>query len=223
MRPSLTPTRPEPYGFVHLGIHSDSPVRTPLVPRTAKRRAAAARLTEVAKELEELPDVISVRVFQARVIPPLPGMPRHDFAMLIRVANPLGLDSVRESATYRRLDATELLAGSNAARFGETESTRDGHYLFNHFTVEGKDDPLEAWLSLTDWYASKIGIDNSTALRRRGTESSLFPFINYARLPGNPLSFLANQLLRPSFHRVVRRTLERERMRALPGFYSMVR
>lgn len=220
---SLTMTTPEPCAFIHLGIHSGVPVRTPLVPRTARRRTAATRVIAAAEALEQHIDVVSARVFQAAVLPPLPGLPRHDLAVLIRVENASALDGVRESESYRRLGGTELLAGINAAKFGETEASTNGYFLFNHFTVDGDSDPLEAWLGLTDWYASKIGVDNSTALRRGDGESSRFPFVNYVRLPSSPPTFLANQLLRPSFHRVVRRTLEHNGMRALPGFYRMIR
>ncbi len=221
-RSPLAMAPPEHYWFVHLGIHSGSPLRTPLVRRTTKRREASSHVTALAEALEERAEVISARVFQAHLVPPLSGMPRHDLAMLLRLADPSDLDKVRESDAYRRLGATELLVGSNAAKFGETEAITDGYFLFNHFTVDGKADPVSAWLELTDWYASTIGIDNSTALRRHD-DSSLFPFINYARLPYGPPKFLANQLLRPSFHRVVRGTLRSNGMRALPAFYRMIR
>lgn len=72
-----------------------------------------------------------------------------------------------------------------------------------------------------DWYTSKLGVDNSTALRPTAG-GSRFGLVNYVRLPSAPPRFLLGQLLRPSFHRVVRGTLRRNRMQALPAFYRMV-
>lgn len=119
------------------------------------------------------------------------------------------------------LGAAELMVGPNAARIGDTEADENAVFLFNHFTVSGDADPLDAWLGLTDWYTSTIGVDNSTALRPVD-DGSPFALVNYVRLPSSPPHFLLNQLLRPSFHRVVRGTLRRNRMRALPAFYRMV-
>lgn len=220
--PPLPLATPEPFGFLHIGIQVDPPQRAPFVRETKRRREAALRLTIAAEALEDRAEVVSVRVFRAHILPPLPGVPRHDFTMLIRVADPSGLDDVRKSDAFRQLGATELLGGTNAAKIGETEASRDGHFLFNHFTVDGEVDPVEAWLGLTEWYTSTIGVDNSTALRRSDS-SSRFPFVNFVRLPTSPPRFLMNQLLRPSFHRDVRRTLKRNGMRALPGFYRMLR
>lgn len=141
--------------------------------------------------------------------------------MLIRTTRIDALDAVRTSEAVRALGGIELLVGSNAARMGDTETDDSAVFLFNHFTIAGNADPVEAWLSLTDWYSSRIGVDNSTALRLIGDESE-FALVNYVRLPSNPPRFLLNQLLRPSFHRVVRETLKRNQMRALPGFYRMI-
>src|SRR5690606_22791568 len=96
-----------------------------------------------------------------------------------------------------------------------------GDFLFNHFTMDGDGDAVGVWTTLTEWYTSTIGVDNSTALQPDGKEQP-YAVVNYARLPSSPPLFLLNQLLRPSFHRVVRGTLKRNRMRALPGFYRLV-
>ncbi|WP_375003490.1 hypothetical protein [Aeromicrobium sp. CTD01-1L150] len=139
--------------------------------------------------------------------------------MLIRTTGQGDLESVRQHKQITDLGGREVLVGHNAARFGHTESDDGAVFLFNHFTVTGDADPVQAWLSLTRWYVSKIGVDNSTALRTVGPG---FPLVNYARLPSNPPKFLLNQLLRPSFHRVVRGTLKRHEMQAFPGFYRML-
>lgn len=219
-----TPLRvidPESHGFLYLGFHVGAPQTAPLYRDTRARRLAANRLVEAAQALDARPDVVRTRVFRTHLVPPLAGAPRHDLAMLIRTTSTEHLVRVREDAAVRALGGTELLAGSNAARIGDTEADERAVFLFNHFTVDGEADPVEAWLTLTDWYTSRIGVDNSTALRPLDRESD-FALVNYARLPTHPLAFLLSQLTRPSFHRIVRGTLRRNHMRALPGFYRMI-
>ncbi|RAW12510.1 hypothetical protein [Phytoactinopolyspora halophila] len=142
--------------------------------------------------------------------------------MLIRTAAIKDLDHTRHSDEVEALGGTEVIAGSNAARIGHTEADEAATFLLNHFTVAGAADPVKVWRGLTDWYTSKIGIDNSTALLAVDSRSP-FALVNYVRLPSNPPAFLLNQLLRPSFHRIVRSALKNHQMRALPGFYHMIR
>lgn len=211
---------PEPYGFLYLGFHADRPQKAPLYRQTPARRREAARLLEAAETIGRRADVQSVRVFRTILVPPLTGAPRHDLAMLIRTAEVADLDQVRQAEEVKELGGEEVLAGLNAARIGETESDPEATYLFNHFTMTGDADPVAAWRGLTGWYLSKVGVDNSTALRPTGP--SRFALVNYVRLPGAPPPFLLNQIVRPSFHRVVRGTLKANGMRALPGFFRML-
>lgn len=220
-RTPLPLLEPEPYGFIYLGFQAQKPQKMPLYRRSVLRSQAATRLIGATKQLEALPKVYSARVFRAYLVPPLSGAPRHDLAMLVRTNAIEDLDEVRNSNAVRSLGGTEVLVGSNAARIGETEADENAVFLFNHFTVAGGADPIEAWRGLTDWYTSTIGVDNSTALSSID-EGADFPLVNYARLPSNAPQFLLNQLMRPSFHRVVRGTLKRNHMRALPGFYKML-
>lgn len=219
---TLALTEQEPYGFVYLGFQAEAVQKAPLYRRTAARRREASRLIEAAASLEDLPDVHSVRVFRTRLVAPLSGAPRHDLAMLIRSTRVESMESVRTSDSVRALGATEVLVGSNAARIGDTEADENGYFLFNHFTATGDADPVEIWLGLTNWYTSTVGVDNSTALRP-SDEDAEFALVNYVRLPTNPPLFLLSQLLRPSFHQIVRGTLRRNGMRALPCFYRMIR
>lgn len=220
-RTPLPLIEPEPYGFIYLGFQADKPQKAPLYHQSASRRQAATRLVEAAKELDQRPEVFSARVFRTHLVPPLSGAPRHDLAMLIRTTQISNLGEVRNGDVVKALGGTEVIVGSNAARIGETEADEHAVFLFNHFTVAGDADPVEAWLGLTDWYTSTIGVDNSTALRPADDRSE-FALVNYARLPSTPPLFLLNQLLRPSFHRVVRGTLKHHQMHALPGFYRMI-
>lgn len=212
---------PEQHGFIYLGLTIGDSQRAPVYRWTRRRRDEADRLIAAAALLEERPDVASVRVLRARLVPPLAGSLRHDLAVLIRTARVEDIQQVRSSDEVAALDGDEILIGENAARIGETESDTQAVFLLNHFLVDDNSDPVEAWKSLTDWYTSKLWVDNSTALK--ATQASSIPFINYVRIPSSPPVFLLNQILRPSFYRTVRKTLKRSAMRPLPGFYSMVR
>ncbi|WP_243710151.1 hypothetical protein [Micromonospora sp. KC213] len=93
-------------------------------------------------------------------------------------------------------------------------------FLLNHFTAGPDTDAESVWRSVTGWYTTKTGVDNSTALRP--TRPSSFALVNYARLPTGAIRFLFGQLARPSFHRFVRATLDEHGMRALPAFHRLV-
>ncbi|TCB88292.1 hypothetical protein E0H26_28570 [Micromonospora zingiberis] len=210
---------PEPYGFIYLGFQAEPAQRLPVHNRTPQRHRAAAWLVQAVPTLVRRPDVVSVRVFRAVLIPPLPGVPRYDLAMLIRTARVDQMETVRTCAEVSALDGEQILAGVNAARIGDTE-TRTGTFLFNHFTAAPGTDAEAVWRSVTGWYTTKTGVDNSTALRPTGPSS--FALVNYARLPAGPIRFLSGQLTRPSFHRFVRATLDAHGMRALPAFHRLV-
>ncbi|BCJ62113.1 hypothetical protein [Micromonospora endophytica] len=211
---------PEPYGFIYLGVQAEPAQRFPVHTRTPHRRREAAQLVAAAAALARRPDVARVNVYRAVLIPPLPGVPRYNLAVLIRTVGAEQLDTVRACAEVSALGGEQILAGVNAARIGDTEARTDGTFLFNHFTAGAGVDAEAVWRSLTGWYTSRTAVDNSTALRPAG--ASPFALVNYVRLPAGPLRFLIGQLTRPSFHRFVRGTLDANGMRALPAFHRLV-
>jgi hypothetical protein len=73
---------------------------------------------------------------------------------------------------------------------------------------------LEVWESLTGWYTTKTGVDNSTLLRPIG--EAPYAFVNYVRLPRRPVRFMLDQLTRPSFYTFVRPKLRANNMVAFP-------
>ena len=223
MRPRapLPLTTPETHGFLYVGVHADEPQKGPVYRWTARRRQTATHLARAAATLLTHPEVHSVRVFRTVLVPPLPGAPRHDLALLIRTTGIEGLERVRGSEVLKSLPGQEILVGRNAARIGETEADHEATFLFNHFTAPHGVDPVRTWTGLTDWYTSTIGVDNSTALTPIEDDAE-FRIVNYVRLPSGPLRLLIDQLVRPSFHRVVRGTLRRSGMRSLPCFYRML-
>jgi hypothetical protein len=213
-------TDPEPHGFIYLGFQAQPARPLPVYTRTSRRRREAARLLRAVPAIARRPDVASARVFRAVFIPPIPGTPRYDLAMLIRTGRPDQLEAVRTCDELAAVNGEQLLAGVNVARIGDTEARTDGIFLFNHFTA-GRDTDAEAvWRFLAGWYTTKTGVDNSTALRP--TAPSPFVLVNYARLPAGALRFVSGQLVRPSFHRFVRATLDAHGMRALPAFHQLV-
>ncbi|WP_406064206.1 hypothetical protein [Micromonospora sp. NBC_00860] len=211
---------PEPYGFLYLGFQAAPAQRLPVYTRTPRRRSAAARLVQAVPALVHRPDVVSVKVFRAVFIPPLPGAPRYDLAMLVRTVSVEHLETVRTCDEVSALDGEQILTGVNVARIGETDARTDGTFLFNHFTAAPGTDAEAVWRSLTGWYTTKTGVDNSTALRPTGPSS--FSLINYARIPAGAIRFLFGQLTRPSFHRFVRATLDDHGMHALPAFHRSI-
>ncbi|MFI6236961.1 hypothetical protein ACIBD9_25655 [Micromonospora sp. NPDC050784] len=211
---------PEPHGFLYLGFQAAPAQRLPVYTRTRRRRSAAARLVQAVPALVRRPDVVSVKVFRAVFIPPLPGAPRYDLAMLIRTVSVDHLETVRTCDEVSAFDGEQILAGVNVARIGETDARTDGTFLFNHFTAAPGTDAEAVWRSLTGWYTTRTGVDNSTALRPTGPSS--FALINYARIPAGAIRFLFGQLMRPSFHRFVRATLDDHGMHALPAFHRSI-
>lgn len=211
---------PEPYGFLYLGFQAAPAQRLPVYARTPRRRRAAARLVQAVPALVRRPDVVSVKVFRAVFIPPLPGVPRYDLAMLIRTVRVDDLQTLRTCDEVSALDGEQILAGVNVARIGDTDARTGGTFLFNHFTAAPGTDAEAVWRSLTGWYTTKTGVDNSTALRPTGPSS--FALVNYARLPAGAIRFLSGQLTRPTFHRFVRATLDTHGMQALPAFHRSI-
>ncbi|RKR86655.1 hypothetical protein BDK92_0903 [Micromonospora pisi] len=211
---------PEPYGFIYLGFQAEPAQRSPVYTRTPRRQRATAQLVQAVPALVRREDVLSVRAFRAVFIPPLPGAPRYDLAMLIRTMRVDQLQTVRTCAEVSALGGEQILAGVNVARIGDTEARADDAFLFNHFTAAPGTDAEAVWRSVTGWYTTKTGVDNSTALRPIGPSS--FALVNYARLPAGPIRFLSGQLTRPSFHRFVRATLDAHGMHALPAVHRLV-
>ncbi|NDK31675.1 hypothetical protein [Nesterenkonia haasae] len=210
----------ETHGFIYVTFTVQKN-RGPIFRNTQRRRAYAKHLLGAAAELKNRADVESVRVLRAHLVPPLPGVPRHDFALLIRTPDFDDLGSLRDSEQYAQLGGTECLVGNNAAKIGDTEATLRGTFLLNHFTAPSSANAVDVWKGLTDWYTSTIGVDNSTALTPANSASP-YELINYVRLNSPPPVFLLSQLLRPSFHRLVRGALKRHDMRALPAFYRVL-
>jgi hypothetical protein len=212
--PQAAFAEPLPYGYVYVGMTVDPPGRAPFVRRSAKRDEALEKLKSVAGQLEALEEVVRATVYRAVLIPPIEGAPRFDVTVLVEITSPEEISGVQTSEPYRQLDADFVMGARNSRRIGDTEENMSGTFLFNHFTAEDPERALEAWESLTGWYLTKTGVDNSTLLQPIG--EAPYAFVNYVRLPRGPVRFMLDQLTRPSFHTFVRTKLRANGMAALP-------
>ncbi|GAA4930609.1 hypothetical protein GCM10023224_07930 [Streptomonospora halophila] len=211
--PSPEFTDPYPYGYLYAGLSVDPP-RAPLVRRSAERDDALEHCRSLAGRLEARTDVVRARVFETVLIPPLKGVPRFDVLVLVEAAAPDALPGVRADEAFQEIGADLVMPAYNSVRIGDTEDPASGTYLFNHFTAADGEAALRAWEDLAGWYTAKAGVDNSAPLVP--LEDARFAFVNYVRLPGGAAAFMADQLLRPSFHRFVRGRLKENGMAALP-------
>jgi hypothetical protein len=192
----------------------DPPGRTPFLRRSARRDEALEERKILAGRLEALGEVVRATVYRAVLIPPIEGAPRFDAVALVETTSPETVAGIRSSEAFGRLGADFVMAGRNARRIGDTQKTLSGTFLFNHFTAEDPEGAVEVWENLTGWYMTKTGVDNSTLLRPIG--EAPYAFVNYVRLPRGPIRFMLDQLLRPSFHTLVRASLRANGMVAMP-------
>src|SRR5690625_4981231 len=71
--------------FLYAGWRVDPPVRLPFVQRSERRTRMIERCCEYARGAEERAGTISATVLETEVMTPLPGAPRYDVLMLLRV------------------------------------------------------------------------------------------------------------------------------------------
>jgi hypothetical protein len=218
--PTAKFAEPLPYGYIYAGMTVDPPGRAPFVRGSARRDEALEKLKIVAGQLEALDEVVRATVYRAVLIPPIEDAPRFDVTVLLKTTSPEEISGVQTSEPYRQLDADFVMGARNTRRIGDTEENLSGTFLFNHFTAEDPERALEAWESLTGWYTTKTGVDNSTLLQPIG--EAPYAFVNYVRLPRGPVRFMLDQLIRPSFHTFVRTKLRANGMVALPLLCEVV-
>ena len=213
----------EPSGdrFLYAGWTVDPPARLPVVRRSDERVRMIARCCEYARVAEKRTGASSATVFETEVMPPLPGTPRYDVLMLLRVHSQQEL--AREVAEVRDLAPDFTMAARNSRRIGDTDRTHDATFLFNHFAAQRSDAAMAGFEQVAGWFPDKLGVDNATLLEPDDQEGAPYVFVNYVRVPGGARRFLLGMLLRPSFHTRVRRILRSHHMQALPLLAKPVR
>lgn len=202
--------------FTHLAWNIDLKLSGPFVRASKRRPDHQHRLARLAAQLTGQEGTRTAHALEVTAIPPIKGGPRYDLALLIHSDEPLS-DALTARTAQLGLPAPELaLTARNAGRLGDTEG-RNGEILLNHFAGEtAPGGAVEAWKSVAEWYADKLGVDNSTLLEF--TADAPFLIMNYAVIPGRVMPFLAGQLLRPSFYRGVRRRLREFEITPFPLF-----
>lgn len=139
------------------------------------------------------------------MIVPIKGAPQYDLALLVHADDRMSDALIARTSDLGFPKPEYAMTALNGGRFGDTEG-QDGEILLNHFAGETtSENAVEAWKTVSEWYARALKVDNSTLLEF--TPDAPFHIMNYAVLPGRTVPFLAGRLLRPSFYSVVRKQL----------------
>jgi hypothetical protein len=230
---------PTTLGYIQLAAEVES--RLPFLPRGRNKTAFLARLKQLASQLEQVPDVVRVTVFDAVAVPPFERLPgvrervgsirvaRFDIAVLVETRSPALALEVQHTPAYEALDHTlrtaarqvHALVGRNAKRVGDVDTTRPGTFLFNYFVASDPALALDLWDYLAGWYAVETGLDNSTLLVPAEGVASDYVMINHARWDAHPLWIFVNQLIRPTFRRFVLANLAANQVIAMPVLYRL--
>lgn len=221
--PKVPLREPAPYGYVYVGVTADPPGRGPFVRRSARRAEVLATLKTLASRLERLDTVVKATVYRAVLMPPVRGAPRFDAVVLIETTGPETIGEVQKSDEYGRLTESagehRVMAFRNLKRVGDVDKTRQGLFLFNHFTADDPEVAAQLWEHLAGWYAAETGLDNSTLLQPIG--DAPFTLVNHARWDHGLARFAVHQLTKPSFLTFVRANLRANRTEALPVLYKL--
>ena len=169
----------------------DPPAALPRAEGARSARTAPAEAQDRRRRLEALDKIMRATVCPALLIPPI-----EEHAALRRDGSPERhlaeeIDMVRSSKAFRAAGTGFVMGARNTRRIGDTEENVSGTFLFNHFTAEDPERALEAWESLTGWYTTKTGVDNSTLLQPIG--EAPYAFVNYVRLPRGPVRFMLDR------------------------------
>lgn len=212
----------EPLGgrFTYISWDVDLRLSGAFVRSSGRRGAQKRNLARLAASLTGRPEVHSAQVLEVTVIPPITGGPRYDLALLVRADAALDEFIAAEALTLGLPAPSLSLTARNSGKFGDTDA-RPGEILLNHFAgTATPHEAVDAWKSVSQWYMDVLGVDNSTLLEF--DPGAPFLIMNYARIPGKVIPFLAGQLARPSFYRVVRGRLHDARITPFPLFARKV-
>jgi hypothetical protein len=236
---------PTTRGYIHVAAEV-RPRRLPFLQRLPAGREKSAligRLTELARQLEDLEAVEKVTVFDALAIAPARSaylkergdsirVPRFDIVVLIETTSPAVIREVQRTPLYEALlDALQsqakhlhVMAARNAKRVGDVDKTRQGLFLFNYFVADDARVMLQLWDYLAGWYAVETGLDNSTLLVPLESERSDYLAINNARWDESLPRFLWRQFSNSSGRRTSTIAYERSvtwpRTREYRGMWS---
>src|ERR671931_2773277 len=183
---------PATRGYIHVAAEV-RPRRLPFLQRLPaghEKSTLIGRLTELARQLEDLEAVEKVTIFDALAIAPARSaylkeqgdaihVPRFDVVVLIETTSPAVIRDMQSTPLYEALlDALQsqakrlhVMAARNAKRVGDVDKTRQGVFLFNYFVADDARVMLQLWDYLAGWFAVETGLDNSTLLVPLGEEA----------------------------------------------------
>lgn len=213
---------PIPDHFIYAGWSVDPP-RLPRVRLSTARQEFITSLAARAVQWEQDPQIAGLRIYQTRLIAPVPGTPRLDVLLLGRARTAA---AARVLADAVRAQQPQLLMHArNTHRFGDTDGPGTGTFLFNHFTAPDPATAVPAWERAAAWFVHEMDVDNTRLLQPdpEVAQAAPYPLVNYVQAPCGPAAFLRRQLTRPSFHTYVRRLLHEHQMTSLPLLAHQVR
>src|SRR5699024_10951289 len=141
---------------------SCDPPGGPFVHSSSERDHMLDRCFERAQHLRTQPQVVSVRIFEAVLVPPLKQIPRYDVVMLVRTTTPQATAHLATQLTDPTLGPDLLMRANNPTRIGDTEEPAQGTYLFNHFLAPDPHPQPRGGRALAGGYTTKSALANTT-------------------------------------------------------------
>lgn len=226
--------QPPQTGWLHIAASVAPPSGAPFVRHSAARSALLAQLSALADEARALPEVRQVSVYRAVLIAPtgqqVPRPARFDVAVLVETTSPELPGAVRDTPPITRMlaaagpasSAVHVMEARCARYLGPVDRTRQGLFLFNHFTALDEIElsvALSLWEHLAAWYASETGLNNSTLMVP--TSASDYLMVNHARWDISLPRLAAAQFLKKSFRSYVQANLHAHHIVAMPVLYRL--
>lgn len=204
--------------FLYASWNFDLKTIGPFVLPSASRKNSLKKLINTLYELKNDDSFNEIRLFDIKFIVPVRNSPQVDVVML---AN--GDFEIKEkflkilSKDLKINPPKNVMTGFNPIKFGNTDMEKSP-ILLNHFSFDGSDTEVlvERWHSISEWYLSKLKVNNSTLIKLDYPKP--YAVMNYAAIPGPVVKFMLNQVLRPSFYRNVPQRLREIQAKSLPIF-----
>jgi hypothetical protein len=228
---------PRTSGYILDAAQVDS--RPPFLPNSRAKRRLISSCKRWCRELKADPNVVSVVVFDAILIPPgrgeftkeRPGkvhIARFDLAILIETTSPRATDAIKASPAYARLERdieeaasdTYAVTATNVKRIGSVDHDTQGVFLFNYFFADDTDRNLAVWEYTAGWFQKETGLNNSTVLLPRYGERLDYRIINHCRWD-SLRDILPSLTLKRSFHNYVLANFEANSVAAMPILYRI--
>ncbi|MGW4718071.1 hypothetical protein [Nocardia sp. NPDC004260] len=232
-----------PGATAYLLLAAEVDRRPMFLPASRNKARLVLESKTAAADLAQLPEVVRATVFRGfahlvfgqnhrllRHAAAADGLrpARYDLVVLIEVADPAAIDTLRSHSDYRQL--SDLVAGTadrifevaalNARNMGDVDATRQGVFLFNFFYGQDEKELIPVWEYTAGWWAVNTGLDNSRVMQPLPGEPRDYGIINHCRW--DRLRDIAPQMIfRPSFRRFVLANFAANNISAQPALYRL--